>query len=143
MAGLFIGDVARRTGLAVSAIRFYEEQGLVRPDRNASGQRVFARSDLRRLSFVLIAQKLGFTLKDIEQALSSLPNQRTPTRSDWAELSRSFRAALDERITGLESLRDRLDQCIGCGCLSLEICDLHNPNDVAAKDGVGPRFLSN
>lgn len=141
MAFIPIGEVARRTGLAVSAIRYYEQMGLVRPDRTPAGQRMFERSDIRRLSFVLIAQRLGFSIADIRIALSSLPEGRTPTKADWTRLSQSFRAELDARIHGLSELRDRLDGCIGCGCLSLELCELHNTSDVAAAKGTGPRYV--
>ena len=142
MTALLIGQVAERTGLAVSAIRYYEEMGLVRPGRSTTGQRVFARGDIRRLSFVMIAQRLGFTLKETEAALASLPNERTPTKADWTRLSKRFRVQLDKRIEGLAALRDRLDGCIGCGCLSLSVCALHNPDDKAREEGTGPRFLT-
>ncbi len=141
MANISIGEVALRTGLAVSAIRYYEEMGLVRPDRTAGGRRAFARSDIRRLSFVMIAQRLGFTIVEIREALSVLPEERTPTKADWTRLSRGFREHLDDRIKGLTDLRDRLDGCIGCGCLSLRQCRLHNHNDVAAVNGQGPRYV--
>jgi MerR family redox-sensitive transcriptional activator SoxR len=139
--GLSIGDLSERTGLAVSAIRYYEEQGLVRPWRNAGGQRRFERSDLRRLSFVMIAQQCGFSLPEIRAQLDRLPGGRTPTKADWAAISRSFRAVLGKRIATLEALRDRLDGCIGCGCLSLRSCALYNPEDRAARRGRGPRYL--
>ena len=139
--GLSIGDLSERTGLAVSAIRYYEEQGLVRPWRNAGGQRRFERSDLRRLSFVMIAQQCGFSLPEIRAQLDRLPGGRTPTKADWAAISRSFRAVLGERIATLEALRDRLDGCIGCGCLSLRSCALYNPEDRVARRGRGPRYL--
>lgn len=139
--GLTIGALARRTGLAVSAIRYYEAQGLIRPWRNAGGQRRFARADLRRLSFVMIAQQFGFTLPQIRAELDRLPGGRTPTKADWAEISAGFRAALDARIDAMVKMRDRLDSCIGCGCLSLESCALYNPADRAAAAGPGPRFL--
>lgn len=138
---LSIGEVAKRTGLAVSAIRFYEAQGLVRAGRNAGGQRRFARSTIRRLSFVLIAQQMGYQLEQIREQLAALPEERTPTQKDWARISRSFRASLDERIETLERLRNRLDGCIGCGCLSLKNCELYNPDDKAAAKGAGPRFV--
>ncbi|MEM9477442.1 MAG: redox-sensitive transcriptional activator SoxR [Pseudomonadota bacterium] len=141
MALIPIGEVAQRTGLAVSAIRFYEEMGLVRPGRTAGGQRVFERADIRRLSFVMIAQRLGFSIADIRTALSSLPDERTPTKADWTRLSLRFRSALDTRIQGLTELRDRLDGCIGCGCLSLDLCQLHNFDDIAAANGTGPRYV--
>ncbi|WP_298566993.1 redox-sensitive transcriptional activator SoxR [uncultured Aliiroseovarius sp.] len=136
-----IGTLAGRTGLAVSAIRYYETQGLVAPERNAGGQRRFLRSDIRRLSFVLIAQKFGFTLDRIREVLSRLPQGRTPTAKDWTEISQGFRAELDEQIEALTRLRNKLDGCIGCGCLSLDRCALYNPDDVAADKGAGPRYL--
>ena len=136
-----IGTLAKRTGLAVSAIRYYETQGLVAPERNAGGQRRFLRSDIRRLSFVMIAQKFGFTLDRIREVLSRLPQGRTPTAKDWTEISQDFRAELDEQIEALTRLRNKLDGCIGCGCLSLDRCALYNPDDVAADKGAGPRYL--
>lgn len=139
--GLTIGMIADRTGLAVSAIRYYEDQGLIAPWRNAGGQRRFDRGDLRRLSFVMIAQQCGFTLPQIKAELDRLPKGRTPTKADWARIGAEFRGAIDERITRLASLRDRLDGCIGCGCLSLEVCQLYNPTDAAARHGAGPRYL--
>ena len=138
---LTIGDLANRTGLSVSAIRFYEEKGLVASTRNAGGQRRFMRSDIRRLSFVLIAQQLGFTIEQIRQQLQSLPLERTPTKSDWTKMSHGFRKELDTRIDLLVQLRDNLDSCIGCGCLSLRKCALYNPTDRAARKGQGPRYL--
>ena len=138
---LAIGEVARRTGLSVSAVRHYETEGLVFPDRNAGGQRRYARSDIRRLSFVLIAQQLGFSIAEIRGHLATLPEQRTPTRADWSRLSRRMRAELDARISALSLLRERLDGCIGCGCLSLSNCKLYNPQDQASRFGQGPRFL--
>ena len=137
--GLSIGALAKRTGLAVSAIRYYEAQGLIRPWRNAGGQRRFERADLRRLSFVIIAQQFGFTLPQIKAQLDRLPGGRTPTKADWTRISASFRAALDERIDTLTRLRDDLDGCIGCGCLSLKACALYNPGDRAREKGArGP-----
>ncbi|MEL6609434.1 MAG: redox-sensitive transcriptional activator SoxR [Pseudomonadota bacterium] len=140
-AGLSIGAVAARTGLAVSAIRYYADEGLVHPVRNAGGQRRFDRADIRRVSFILIAQRLGFSLSDIRAALAALPEGRTPTKADWTRLSQAFRASLDARIAALEGLRSTLDGCIGCGCLSLEVCALYNPQDGAADLGAGPRYL--
>ena len=140
-AGVSIGFLAERTGLAVSAIRYYEAQGLVEPWRNAGGQRRFMKADIRRLSFVMIAQKFGFTLPEIRGFLKALPGGRTPTKQDWAELSEGFREHLDQRIATLTAMRDKLDGCIGCGCLSLEACKLYNPGDEAAQKGQGPRFL--
>lgn len=139
--GLSIGALATRTGLAVSAIRYYEAQGLIKPWRNGGGQRRFERADLRRLSFVMVAQQFGFTLPQIKAELDRLPGGRTPTKADWAKISEGFRAALDQRITTLTKLRDNLDGCIGCGCLSLEACALYNPTDQARKMGQGPRYL--
>lgn len=139
--GLSIGDIAARTGLAVSAIRYYEEQGLIAPWRNDAGRRRFQRADIRRLSFVMIAQKFGFSLPQIRVELDRLPKHRAPTKADWARISVEFREGLDERIARLEKLRDTLDGCIGCGCLSLEACALYNPADRAAKRGTGPRYL--
>ena len=139
--GLSIGALAKRTGLAVSAIRYYEAQGLIRPWRNAGGQRRFERADLRRLSFVIIAQQFGFTLPQIKAQLDRLPGGRTPTKADWTRISASFRAALDERIDTLTRLRDDLDGCIGCSCLSLKACALYNPGDRAREKGAGPRYL--
>jgi MerR family transcriptional regulator, redox-sensitive transcriptional activator SoxR len=138
---LSIGDLARRTGLSVSAIRFYEQRGLVRAWRTGGNQRRFPRSDIRRLSFALIAQRLGLTLAEIEAELSTLPQNRTPTRDDWQAISLRIRGALDARIAMLAALRERLDGCIGCGCLSLDRCALYNPDDRAARAGPGPRFL--
>jgi MerR family redox-sensitive transcriptional activator SoxR len=139
--GLSIGDMAARTGLAVSAIRYYEEQGLVTPWRNDAGRRRFQRADIRRLSFVIIAQQFGFTLPQIRLELDKLPRHRAPTKADWTRISMEFRAGLDARIAQLEKLRDTLDGCIGCGCLSLEACALFNPADRAATRGTGPRYL--
>lgn len=138
---LSIGVVAERTGLATSAIRFYEEQGLVRAERNAAGHRRFRRSSIRRLSFILIAQKLGYRLEDIKAQLDWLPLDAAPTDSQWEELARRFRVELDDRIAGLQVLRDKLDGCIGCGCLSLDRCQLYNTEDRVAINGTGPRFL--
>ncbi|QUJ75569.1 redox-sensitive transcriptional activator SoxR [Sulfitobacter albidus] len=139
--GLSIGALAARTGLAVSAIRYYEAQGLISPWRNAGGQRRFARADLRRLSFVMIAQQFGFTLPEIRAQLDLLPDGRTPTKADWGRISTAFRDHLDARIETLTRLRDNLDGCIGCGCLSLEACALYNPGDGARSKGQGPRYL--
>jgi MerR family redox-sensitive transcriptional activator SoxR len=138
---LTIGELARRTGLSVSAIRFWEEKGLVEALRTRGGQRRFLRSDIRRLSFALIAQQLGFSLEAIGRELAVLPQGRTPTAADWAKISRGFRRQLDERIAAMERMRDRLDNCIGCGCLSLRKCALYNPGDRLAAEGPGPRYL--
>ena len=139
--GISIGTVAKRTGLSASTIRFYEDQGLVAPSRNRSGQRAFERADIRRLSFILIAQELGFSLSEIRAALADLPQNRTPTKSDWGKISRRFGAVLDARIAKMTMLRRALDGCIGCGCLSLDVCALYNAEDRAARRGTGPRYL--
>jgi MerR family redox-sensitive transcriptional activator SoxR len=136
-----IGELARRTGIAVSAIRYYEDQGLVVSERNTGGQRRFLRSDIRRLSFILIAQQFGFTLPQIREVLDRLPNGRTPNKADWTRIGETFRAELDRKIETLTELRKRLDKCVGCGCLSLTDCTLYNPQDRAANKGVGPRYL--
>ena len=136
-----IGEVAHRAGIAPSALRFYEKEGLVSAQRSAGGQRRYARSVLRRLAFVRAAQNVGLSLKEIRDALASLPDGRTPTSADWARLSRTWRARLDDQIAGLTALRDGLTTCIGCGCLSLRRCALSNPGDEAAAAGAGARFL--
>lgn len=136
-----IGELARRTGLAVSAIRFYESKGLIAPFRTMGNQRRFLRSDIRRLSVVLIAQKLGLGLGEIEAALATLPHGRTPTLSDWQRISRSLRGEIDARIKLLTRTRAKLDECIGCGCLSLSRCQIFNREDRASLSGPGPRFV--
>lgn len=139
--GLSIGEIAKRTGLAVSAIRYYEAEGLIAPWRNGAGRRRFQRADIRRLSFVMIAQQFGFTLPQIRAELDRLPRHRAPTKTDWARISQTFRDGLDTRIARLKRLRDTLEGCIGCGCLSLEACALYNPEDRAGARGTGPRYL--
>ena len=139
---LTIGQVAERSGVAVSALRYYEAQGLVSASRTAGGARRFPRSVLRRLAFVRAAQNVGLTLPEIREALAALPEDRTPSGRDWARLSAAWRDRLDERIRALEQLRDGLSSCIGCGCLSLTRCALYNPGDVAAAEGPGARRLS-
>jgi MerR family redox-sensitive transcriptional activator SoxR len=136
-----IGDLARRTGLSVSAIRFYEAKGLIEPFRSSGGQRRFLRSDIRRLSFIRIAQTLGLSIEGIAAELAKLPNGRTPTATDWREISVAMRAMLDQRIATIERIRDRLDGCIGCGCLSLEKCALYNPGDKVGVRGTGPLLV--
>ena len=136
-----IGEIARRTGLSVSAIRFYENKRLIEPVRSGGNQRRFLRSDIRRLSFILIAQRLGLSLAEIEAELAKLPLGRTPTARDWEAISAAIRVRLDQRIADLTRTRDRLDGCIGCGCLSLEACALYNAGDRAAQRGTGPRYL--
>ncbi|WP_323769948.1 redox-sensitive transcriptional activator SoxR [Antarctobacter sp.] len=139
--GLTIGEISARTGLAPSAIRHYEAESLVFPDRNAGGQRRYQRTDIRRLSFVMIAQGLGFTLAQIRAELDHLPRDRAPTKADWSRISRRFGRVLDARIARMTALRQRLDSCIGCGCLSLQSCALYNPEDRAMHSGAGPRYL--
>lgn len=136
-----IGELARRTGLAVSAIRFYEDKGLIAPFRTMGNQRRFLRSDIRRLSFILIAQRLGLGLVEIEGELSKLPKGRTPTLADWQKISRSMRGAIDAKIQLLTKARAKLEECIGCGCLSLERCRNYNRDDRAGNAGPGPRFV--
>ena len=138
---LSIGSVSERTGVAPSALRFYQAEGLISATRTGGGQRRYARDVLRRVSFIRVAQAVGLSLDEIRAALASLPENRTPTPSDWARLSRAWRPRLDAQIALLEGLRDRLDGCIGCGCLSLHACKLLNPGDEAAAQGPGPRFL--
>ena len=136
-----IGTLAKRTGVAVSAIRYYEERRLLTSLRTAGNQRRFLRSDIRRISFILIAQKLGLGLTQIEAELATLPQGRTPTLTDWQRISRSMRVALDTKIQLLTRTKQKLDQCIGCGCLSLQRCQLYNKDDRAAGGGTGPRYV--
>jgi MerR family redox-sensitive transcriptional activator SoxR len=136
-----IASLARRSGVAASALRFYEAQGLVRPVRGAGGRRYFPRSTLRRVAFVRAAQAVGLTLEEIRAALATLPEERTPTREDWARLSSAWAPMLEARIAALVRLRDALASCIGCGCLSLDTCALYNPGDGARRRGAGPRYL--
>lgn len=138
---LKIGEIADRTGCATSAIRFYEETGLTSSQRNESGYRIFPADAVRRVSFIRTAQRVGLSLDEIGEALASLPDNRTPTTRDWARLAETWRPSLDERIAVLTRLRDQLDSCIGCGCLSLDSCGLWNPDDAAADNGQGPRYL--
>ena len=140
MAGLPIGKLAARTGLSVSAIRFYEAKGLIKPERNRGGQRRFERADIRRLSFIMIMQQLGFSLKEIITIMASLPDKRTPTKKDWEKISKEIKICIDAQITQLEQTRANLDGCIGCGCLSLKACALYNPEDRIAARGAGPRY---
>lgn len=136
-----IGELAARTGVAVSAIRFYEAKGLVEALRTQGGQRRFLRADIRRVSFILIAQQLGLSLEEIAAELARLPAGRTPNAADWTRISTGLRARIDAHIASLQRTRDLLDQCIGCGCLSLRKCRLHNARDKAAQRGAGPRYL--
>lgn len=139
--GLTIGEVAARSGVAVSALRYYEQLGLIASVRTAGNQRRYARTELRRVAFIRVAQQVGVSLEEIGTALTSLPSGRTPTAEDWAALSSSWRQRLDERITLLQHLRDDLAACIGCGCLSLGRCALYNPSDALAAQGPGARLL--
>ena len=135
-----IGEVARRSGVASSALRYYEERGLISSERAGSGHRRYPRSVLRRIAFVVFAQRVGLTLDEIGVELAKLPPDRAPTRRDWSRLSRGWSARIDERIAELERLKAGLTECIGCGCLSLERCALANPGDRAARLGPGPRY---
>jgi MerR family redox-sensitive transcriptional activator SoxR len=136
-----IGQLASRTGVAVSAIRFYEDKGLLQSLRTSGNQRRFLRSDIRRVSFILIAQKLGLALAEIESQLAKLPQGRAPTLSDWQAISRRMRFEIDQRIMLLTRTRNQLDQCIGCGCLSLQKCQLYNKDDRMGAKGAGPRAI--
>ena len=136
-----IGDLARRSGTAASALRFYEDRGLMAGTRTAGGQRQYPKEVLRRVAFIRAAQTVGLSLEQIKAALATLPNQRTPTKADWARLSQTWRPLLDQRIRALTALRDQLSSCIGCGCLSLRSCALYNPGDVAQRRGSGARYL--
>lgn len=138
---LTIGELSARTGVAVSAIRYYADGGLVHAYRTNAGQRRFARADIRRVSFILIAQQLGLSLEEIRSTLDQLPEGRTPNKADWARISAGIKARVDARMAELERIRSRLDGCIGCGCLSLETCQLYNPGDKMGKQGSGPRRL--
>ena len=137
---LTIGDVARRSGVATSALRFYEERGLIRSERAGSGHRRYQRAVIRRVAFIVFAQRIGLTLDEVREELSKLPENRVPTRADWAKLSSSWTARIDTRIAELERLREGLTECIGCGCLSLGRCQLANPGDRASRNGPGPRY---
>ena len=138
---LTIGELAARTGLSVSAVRFYEGKGLVHPIRTSGNQRRFLRADIRRISFALIAQQLGFTLPQIATELAKLPEGRAPSAADWKRISHGFRQVIETRVAQLQRTLDDLDGCIGCGCLSLRKCALYNPGDRAAANGAGPRFI--
>ncbi|TCS15367.1 redox-sensitive transcriptional activator SoxR [Caulobacter sp. BK020] len=138
---LSVGEVARRSGVAVSTLHFYEAKGLIRSLRTEGNQRRYPRGILRRVAVIKVAQRTGIPLASIQAALARLPDGRAPTAEDWAALSRAWRAELDERILRLTQLRDQLDDCIGCGCLSLKACPLRNPRDVLASQGAGPRLL--
>jgi MerR family redox-sensitive transcriptional activator SoxR len=138
---LTVGEVAHRSGFAASALRFYEREGLLQATRTSGGQRRYERQVLRRLAFIRAARNIGLSLDEVRAALDRLPGGRTPTRADWAVLSKSWRSRLDEQIDALQALRDGLESCIGCGCLSLKRCAISNPGDVAAGGGSGAVFL--
>jgi len=140
-AEMSIGEVSARAGVSVSALRFYEERGLIASKRSEGGRRQYDRPVLRRLAFIQVAQRVGLTLEEIGRALDTLPDAKGLDPRDWRRLSASWRPMLDERIRLLEGLRDQLDSCIGCGCLSLQRCRLRNPGDAAAALGAGPRYL--
>ncbi len=135
-----IGDVSRRSGVAASALRFYEDRGLIRSERAGGGQRRYPREVLRRLAFIVFAQRIGLSLDEIGAELEKLPGDRAPTRREWARLSSAWTARIDARVAELERLRAGLTECIGCGCLSLDRCRLANPDDRAASSGPGPRY---
>jgi MerR family transcriptional regulator, redox-sensitive transcriptional activator SoxR len=136
-----VGELADRAGVATSALRFYEDQGLIVSERTGSGHRRYSGDMLRRVSFIKVAQSVGMTLNEIADALASLPSNRTPTKADWAHIAKQWKPILDARIATLTKLRDQMDSCIGCGCLSLKSCALYNPSDAAASLGTGPRYL--
>jgi MerR family redox-sensitive transcriptional activator SoxR len=138
---LSVGELARRSGVAVSTLHFYERRGMIRSVRTAGNQRRYAREVLRRVALIRVAQRVGISLGDIDKALASLPPDATPTRADWQRLSAQWRADLDDRIAQLKRLRDTLDDCIGCGCLSIENCRLRNPKDKLGQHAAGPQRL--
>ena len=137
---LTIADVARRSGVAASALRFYEQKGLIRSERTGSGHRRFPRAVLRRVAFIVFAQKVGLSLDEISAELAKLPSNKVPERADWARLSSRWNARVDEQIAQLQRLKEGLTGCIGCGCLSLQTCRLANPGDRVARAGPGPRY---
>jgi MerR family redox-sensitive transcriptional activator SoxR len=143
MDTLAIGDFAARSGVAPSALRYYEREGLIRSTRTGGNQRRYLRSELRRVAFIKIAQQVGVSLDEIRDALAELPEERTPTKADWARLSAHWRGRLEERIVLMQRLRDQLTGCIGCGCLSLQKCKLINPADRLAGRGPGPQMIVN
>ena len=141
MVELTIGELSERSGVATSALRFYEDRGLIESRRTTGNQRRYAKATLRRVAFVRTAQRVGLSLEEVAEALATLPQGRTPTKADWSRLSRSWRPRLDEQIRRIELLRDRLDGCIGCGCLSLRTCAINNPGDELAERGAGAALL--
>jgi MerR family transcriptional regulator, redox-sensitive transcriptional activator SoxR len=140
MEAMTIAEVAARSGVATSALRFYEDHGLIHAERTSAGHRRYSRSVLRRVAFIVFAQKVGLTLEEIGAELAKLPQNRVPERADWAALSRTWTTRIDQRIRELERLRTGLTECIGCGCLSLDRCQLANPGDRVARRGAGPRY---
>lgn len=138
---LTVGELSARSGVSVSALHFYEREGLISSRRTPGNQRRYRRDALRRVAFIRVAQRVGIPLADVRAALTELPDGRTPTRADWERLSHAWRAELDERIARLQQLRDDFTDCIGCGCLSIDRCALANPNDELGRDGPGPRRL--
>jgi MerR family redox-sensitive transcriptional activator SoxR len=138
---LSVGDVAARSGVPVSTLHFYESKGLIKSQRSQGNQRRYAREVLRRVAIIKVAQRMGISLGEIQEALAPLPEGRAPSAGDWAKLSRKWKAELEDRIARLTLLCDRLEGCIGCGCLSMKACPLRNPDDEVAKEGPGPRFL--
>ena len=138
---LTIGELSDRSGIAASALRYYETEGLLHSTRSSGNQRRYHRDALRRVGFVRVAQEVGLSLAEIKEALSSLPDERTPNEKDWAQLSASWQPRIDHQIRVLERLRDRLSACIGCGCLSLKVCRIVNPDDIASIRGPGPRYV--
>ncbi|HYW13494.1 MAG TPA: redox-sensitive transcriptional activator SoxR [Longimicrobium sp.] len=139
-APLTIGELAQRSGVATSALRFYEERGLIQSERNTAGHRRYSRATVRRVAFIVFAQKVGLSLEEVAAELAKLPENRVPTREDWASLSAGWSRRIDQRIAELERLRTGLSECIGCGCLSLDRCRLANPGDRANARGAGPRY---
>ena len=137
---LTISEVSKRSGVASSALRFYEEKGLIKAERSGSGHRRFHRSVLRRVAFIVFAQRIGFSLDQIAEELAKLPSKRTPTRNDWSLLSSKWLKHIDEKISEMERLRDGLTSCIGCGCLSIDYCQYANPDDRVGRTGPGPRY---
>jgi len=138
---LTIGEVAERSGVATSALRYYEDRGLIASERTGAGHRRYPRAVIRRVAFIVFAQRVGLTLEEVGEALAELPSDRVPERADWARLSQSWRERIDERIAELQRLKLGLTECIGCGCLSLDRCQFANPGDRAARLGPGPRYL--
>jgi MerR family transcriptional regulator, redox-sensitive transcriptional activator SoxR len=139
---LTIGELSHRSGVAASALRFYEERGLIGSERTTGNQRRYPRHMLRRLAFIRSAQRVGLSLEEISDALASLPDGRTPTKADWNRVSRTWTARLDQQIADLRQMKDRLTRCVGCGCLSMRTCALSNPDDSAAMTGAGPAWLA-